>query len=97
MSHLLCELCLYCCSIASDVNTIFRETAADHLLLFVSALIPKAMASLLTSAVLELSKSDNVTNFVINIKLSFVVVVALIGWEKTPIVYYCYNYSFCLL
>ena len=34
---------------------------AGHLLLFISALIPKAMASLLTSAVIELSKPENVS------------------------------------
>lgn len=33
---------------------------AKNLLLFVSALIPKALASLLTSCVIELAKPDNV-------------------------------------
>ena len=37
-----------------------RESVAGHLLLFISALIPKAVASLLTSAVLELSNPENV-------------------------------------
>ncbi len=36
------------------------ELVARNLLLFVSALIPKAMASLLTSCVIELSKPENV-------------------------------------
>ena len=49
-------------SMASEVNEAFAEKqqAAHHLLLFVSALIPKAVASLLTSAVIELAKSENV-------------------------------------
>ncbi len=50
-------------SIASQVRSSCsqdREMAANHLLLFVSALIPKAMASLLTSAIIELSKDENV-------------------------------------
>ena len=48
---------------AADVSGVFADKAlaAQHLLLFVSALIPKAMASLLTSAVIELSKSKNVS------------------------------------
>ena len=37
------------------------EVVARNLLLFVSALIPKALASLLTSAVIELSKPENVS------------------------------------
>lgn len=51
-----------CCSFVSEVDGAFpeREKAAQHLLLFVSALIPKAISSLLTSAIIELSKSENV-------------------------------------
>ncbi len=52
-----------CCSIATSVSEVFQESAADHLLLFVCALIPKAMASLLTSAILELSKPGNVRKY----------------------------------
>lgn len=37
-----------------------EELGAHHLLLFISALIPKAMSSLLTSIVIELSNPDNV-------------------------------------
>ena len=37
------------------------EVVARNLLLFVSALIPKALASLLTSAVIELSRPENVS------------------------------------
>lgn len=50
------------CSMASEVSGAFtdKQLAAQHLLLFVSALIPKAVASLLTSAVIELAKSENV-------------------------------------
>lgn len=36
-----------------------KDLAAHHLLLFISALIPKAMSSLLTSVVIELSKTEN--------------------------------------
>ncbi len=36
------------------------ELVAKNLLLFVSALIPKALASLLTSCVIELAKPENV-------------------------------------
>lgn len=36
-----------------------KDSAAHHLLLFISALIPKAMSSLLTSVVIELSKTEN--------------------------------------
>ena len=36
-----------------------EDLAAHHLLLFISALIPKAMSSLLTSVVIELSKTEN--------------------------------------
>jgi hypothetical protein len=39
-----------------------KEAGLRHLLLFVSALIPKAFASILTSLVLELSKPENVRN-----------------------------------
>ncbi len=48
--------------VALEVSGAFPDKmlAAQHLLLFVSALIPKAMSSLLTSAVIELSKSENV-------------------------------------
>ena len=41
-----------------------KESTAQHLLLFVSALIPKAVASLLTSAIIELSKPENVRLYV---------------------------------
>lgn len=51
---------LFVIRIASSIGEVFGESTADHLLLFVCALIPKAMASLLTSTILELSKSDNV-------------------------------------
>ena len=43
-----------------DKSCTDRESVAGHLLLFISALIPKAVASLLTSAVIELSKTENV-------------------------------------
>ncbi|XP_064383686.1 putative cytochrome P450 120 [Halichondria panicea] len=48
-------------SIASGVleSVADTELVARNLLLFVSALIPKAMASLLTSCVIELSKPEN--------------------------------------
>lgn len=50
------------CSIAAGIEESCgdRESVAAHLLLFISALIPKAVASLLTSAVIELSKPENV-------------------------------------
>lgn len=50
------------CSIAAGIDESCgdRESVAGHLLLFISALIPKAVASLLTSAVIELSKPENV-------------------------------------
>ena len=51
--------------IATSVSEVFRDSAADHLLLFVCALIPKAMASLLTSTILELSRNDNVCMYVV--------------------------------
>lgn len=48
-------------NVAAEVGEAYsnKVLAAQHLLLFVSALIPKAMASLLTSAVIELSKGEN--------------------------------------
>ena len=48
--------------VGGEVGGVFpdQKMAAQHLLLFVSALIPKAMASLMVSAVIELSKSKNV-------------------------------------
>lgn len=51
------------CSIAAgiDESCADRDSVAGHLLLFISALIPKAVASLLTSAVIELSKPENVS------------------------------------
>lgn len=54
---------MYVFSVAAEVGRAFADktVAAQHLLLFVSALIPKAMASLLTSAVIELSKGENVS------------------------------------
>ena len=36
------------------------EAGLRHLVLFVSALIPKAFASLMTSLIIELSKPENV-------------------------------------
>ena len=45
------------------------EVVARNLLLFVSALIPKALASLLTSAVIELSKPENVHSWYIVLDL----------------------------
>ena len=50
------------CSIAAGIDESCgdRESVAGHLLLFISALIPKAVASLLTSAVIELSMPENV-------------------------------------
>ena len=51
--------------IASGVegcSTDDKEAGLRHLLLFVSALIPKAFASIMTSLVLELSKPENVRN-----------------------------------
>jgi len=56
----VCRSTLY--RVASSVRGVLQESAADHLLLFVCALIPKAMASLLTSTILELSRSDNVSS-----------------------------------
>ena len=56
-------MCMCCnCSIAAGIDESCgdRESVAGHLLLFISALIPKAVASLLTSAVIELSKPENV-------------------------------------
>ena len=38
-----------------------EEAGIQHLLLFVSALIPKAFASIMTSVVIELSKPENVS------------------------------------
>jgi cytochrome P450 len=52
-------------AIASSIEaccTEDKEAGLRHLLLFVSALIPKAFASILTSLVLELSKPENVRN-----------------------------------
>lgn len=46
--------------IASTLNEGDKDSAAGHLLLFISALIPKALGSILTSVVIELSKPDNV-------------------------------------
>ena len=50
--------------IASGIGTCStegdEEAGVRHLLLFVSALIPKAFASLMTSVVVELSKPENV-------------------------------------
>ena len=50
--------------LASGIQTCVNEdeeAGQRHLLLFVSALIPKAFASILTSLVLELSKPENVS------------------------------------
>lgn len=54
-------------SIAAGVveNCSDRESVAGHLLLFISALIPKAIASLLTSVIIELSKPENVKKLVV--------------------------------
>ena len=48
--------------IASGIHDNFGEDGSGlrHLLLFITALIPKAFAALLTSAVVELSKPENV-------------------------------------
>ena len=47
--------------IASECVGENEETGIQHLLLFVSALIPKAFASIMTSVVIELSKPENVS------------------------------------
>ena len=56
---------IYCSSyfrIASSVhsNTPSSELAIRNLLIFISALIPKALASVMTSILLELAKPENV-------------------------------------
>ena len=63
VQHVVDTCDLFACSIAAgiDENCSDQESVAGHLLLFISALIPKAVASLLTSAVIELSKPENVT------------------------------------
>lgn len=53
-------------SIASGVkDKVDDESGLRHLLLFISALVPKAFAALLTSAVIELSKPENVRIIII--------------------------------
>ena len=52
---------IYVCSAASGLTECMEEgQIANNLLVFVSALIPKALGSLLTSLVMELSKPDQV-------------------------------------
>ena len=47
--------------IASACVSENKEAGLQHLLLFVSALIPKAFASIMSSIVVELSKPENVS------------------------------------
>ncbi len=46
--------------IASTLHESDKDSSAGHLLLFISALIPKALSSILTSTVIELSKPEHV-------------------------------------
>ena len=42
-----------------------KAEMANHLLLFVSALVPKALASLMTSFCIELAKPENVSKIIV--------------------------------
>ena len=55
-----CLLCSRFVSAMREAEFNSKMEAANHLLLFVSALVPKALASILTSFCLELAKEHNV-------------------------------------